>query len=232
MSAPTNPPTIRVGVMMENVQLADIVGIDILGNLTPSFMSKVLATSPAHAALATLAVPFEFFYLATTLDPAPATPSLRFVPNVTYDSCPRDLDIVIVGGPFLDHRPPAAERFMKEAWGRTRVWIATCTGGLWLASSGVLGGKELRATTNRGLLRVARELYPGVEWVERRWVCHEKEYEGEGTGELWTAGGAGCGIDMIATYALQNYDERLVRALALDSLEFNPEQSNTQFYKT
>jgi hypothetical protein len=39
------------------------------------------------------------------------------------------------------------------------------------------------------------------------------------------------GIDMIANYALQHYDEKFVRIMALDSLEFDPEQSHTQFYR-
>jgi hypothetical protein len=36
---------------------------------------------------------------------------------------------------------------------------------------------------------------------------------------------------MIAHFALQNYDELFVRVFSLDSLEFDPEQSHTQFYK-
>lgn len=192
MAAPT-PKPVRVGIMLEGVQLADIVGIDILGNLSVTHVNKVRSISPLYDAFASLAVPFEFFYIATTLSPAHMSPSLNFVPNVTYDDCPRDLDMVIIGGPFPDHRPPQADRFMKEAWGRTRVWMTTCVGSLWLASSGVLGGKGLKVTTNRPGLGMAREMYPGVEWVDKRWVVQEKEFEGEGKGELWTSGGAGCG---------------------------------------
>lgn len=194
MTAPKNTPSkVRVGVMMEGVQLSDVIGIDILGNLSTDFVAAAIAVSPAHADFAGLGVPFEFFYMATTLEPATVLPSLRFVPNVTYDSCPRDLDIVIMGGPYMHHRPPQADKFMKEAWGKVRVWMSTCMGSLWLASSGVLEGKGLKATTNRMMLDVARGVYPGVEWVEQRWVVQEKEYDGEGKGELWTSGGAGCG---------------------------------------
>lgn len=37
---------------------------------------------------------------------------------------------------------------------------------------------------------------------------------------------------MIATYALQNYDRKFVKVSSLASLEFDPEQSHTQDYKT
>lgn len=35
---------------------------------------------------------------------------------------------------------------------------------------------------------------------------------------------------MIATYALQNFNQKLVQVCALDPLEFHPKQSHTQFY--
>ena len=99
--------------------------------------------------------------------------------------------MVLVGGPVPTHRPAAADRFIREAWAKTRVWFTTCTGSMWLASSGVVDG--MRCTTNRGMLEIARGMHPAVEWVDQRWVVEEKAFEGEGKGELWTAGGAGAG---------------------------------------
>jgi transcriptional regulator GlxA family with amidase domain len=195
--APTHPKKLRIGVMLETVQLADIVGIDILGNLSTEYMSQVKAMMPEWAAreelaaLEALAIDMEFFFIATTLEPAFMTPGLHFVPTITYDDCPRDLDIVITGGPLLTHRPEQADRFMKEAWPKTRVWLTTCIGSMWLASSGVLNGKK--CTTNREALGIARKMHPEVEWLDQRWVIEEKEFEGEEKGELWTAGGAGAG---------------------------------------
>jgi hypothetical protein len=44
MCALKNPlSTVRVGVTMEGVQLSDVVGIDILGNLFTNFLSTVVA---------------------------------------------------------------------------------------------------------------------------------------------------------------------------------------------
>jgi putative intracellular protease/amidase len=203
MSTPSQP-RVRVAILLEAVQLSDIIGIDILGNLSTAFVKQAASVSPAHAVFVPLSIPFEFFYVASTLDPTSTTPqNFRYLPTVTYDTCPRDLDIVIMGGPFLDHRPEAATRFMQEAWGRTRTWMTVCTGSMWLASVGVLDGK--RATTNRMMLGVARGMHPGVEWMDERWTVGAKEYDGgrgEGEGELWTAGGAGCGELFFYTFLL------------------------------
>ncbi|KAK4154698.1 class I glutamine amidotransferase-like protein [Chaetomidium leptoderma] len=226
--APPHPKKLRIGVMLESVQLSDIVGIDLFGNLSTEYMAKVKGVEPIWAALAPHAIDIEFLYIATTLEPAFMTPTLHFVPTVTYDDCPRDLDIVITGGPLLSHRPAQADRFMKEAWGRTRVWLTTCIGSMWLASAGVLDG--VRCTTNRECLEVARKMHPEVQWQDQRWVVVEKPFDGEGKGELWTSGGAGAGINMIATYCLENFDNEFVNALALRPLEFRLDGNMSQFY--
>jgi len=95
-----------------------------------------------------------------------------------------------------------------------------------------------RATTNRGFLAAARELHPQVEWLDQRWVT-----DTSGPCHLWTTGGAGAGeflrpakflwsgvgieadliagIDMLATYVMQNFDEGIVRA-AWEALDVDP----------
>lgn len=187
MAFPKNPKSLRIGVMMENVQLADIMGIDLLGSLGHP-PQELLDADPRFLKFKDHFVEIEWFYIASTLEPSLSTCNFKWLPNVTYDNCPRDLDIVLTGGPLLSHRPAAADKFMKEAFAKTKVWMTTCTGALWLASSGVLDGK--RATANRMLLPMTSTLSPGVTWVDQKWVVEEKEYEGEGQGELWTSGGA------------------------------------------
>jgi transcriptional regulator GlxA family with amidase domain len=189
--ATTAPKKLRIGVMLETVQLSDIMGIDLLGNLSQEYLQSIQSFAPSYGAFVPQAVEMEFFYLATTLEPSRMTPGLKFVPNMTYDDCPRDLDIVVVGGPMFTHRPAPADRFIKEAWPKTRVWLTTCTGSMWLASTGLLDG--LKATTNREGMWAAKEMHPDVKWQDQRWVVEEKPFDGEGKGELWTAGGAGAG---------------------------------------
>jgi putative intracellular protease/amidase len=183
---------LRIGVMLEAVQLSDIVGIDIFGNMSKDYIDEVSGL-PEFTSFKGKGIDITWFYISSTLEPSRTTPkNFRILPNVTYDDCPRDLDIVIIGGPPPSHRPAAADRFMKDAWEKTRVWITTCVGSAWLASSGVLKGRK--CTGNRLFLPVARMWHPEVEWLDQRWVVDEKPYLGvDGKGELWTSGGAGAG---------------------------------------
>jgi transcriptional regulator GlxA family with amidase domain len=77
--------------------------------------------------------------------------------------------------------------------------MTTCTGAMWLASSGVLNGKK--ATTNRGALVVAKQIHPEVDWQDERWTID---------GKFWTAGGAGAGVDMVATYIKEHFEKPIV----------------------
>ncbi|KAH6853188.1 class I glutamine amidotransferase-like protein [Chaetomium sp. MPI-CAGE-AT-0009] len=226
--ATSAPKKLRIAVMLETVQLSDIVGMDIIGNLSHEYVKEMASFSPKCAAFVPHALEIEFFYLATTLEPTFVTPGMRIVPNMTYDDCPRDLDIVLIGGPRFSHRPPPADRFMKEAWPKTRVWLTTCTGSMWLASTGLLDGSK--ATTNRECLEAAKKMHPDVNWQDQRWVIEEKPFDGEGKGEVWTGGGAGAGLNMIATYCLENFDKEFVTALALGPLEFRLDGNVSQFY--
>ncbi|GAB7356898.1 hypothetical protein MBLNU459_g7758t1 [Dothideomycetes sp. NU459] len=161
----------------------------------------------------------EFFYMADTLDPANMGLTMKIVPNVTYDGAPRDLDILVIGGPLITHRPAAADKFMKEAFPQTKAILTTCIGSIWLASSGVMKG--MKATTNRGFLPIARQLYPDVEWQDQRWIVD---------GKLWTSGGAQAGIDMVATYVLEHFDREMAQFLGLNLLDVDP-TARGQFYK-
>ncbi|KAK1751403.1 class I glutamine amidotransferase-like protein [Echria macrotheca] len=228
------PKKLLIAVMLDEVQLSDIIGIDILGNLSTTYLADVTTMDPSFgAAFSSHAVDMELLFLSETLEPTRMTPGIKYLPTTTYDDCPRDLDIVLTGGPLLTHRPAAAAKFVREAWPRTRVWMTTCVGSMWLADVGVLEGHK--ATTNRAFLEGAKKMAPGVEWLDQRWVVSDKVFErgsdGE-KGELWTSGAAGAGIDMIAQYCLKNWDETFVRAMALDGLDFSPEGSHGQFYAT
>lgn len=182
--------SLSIGVLLEAVQLSDIVGIDIFGNLSKTYLTSVLPMAPTFTGHAEHAMDITIHYISSTLSPASMTAGLTFVPTITYDDCPRDLDIILIGGPLPHHRPAAADKFLREAWERTPVFLTTCIGSLWLASTGVMKGHK--ATTNRGAIGFAKETYPDVEWLDQRWVIDSKPFVG-GEGELWTSGGAGCG---------------------------------------
>jgi hypothetical protein len=174
--------TLHIGVMMEEVQYSDIVPADIFGNLSTQYAEQIAPLFPAHLAqvFISLSTPIVFHYLSSTKSLARMTPSIYYQPTETYDEAPRDLDVLIIGGPMVGFDPPGADKFLKEQ--KSKIIMTICTGALWLASAGCLKGKM--ATTNRGVLPLAKEKYPDTEWFDQRWVVDEN---------IWTSGGAGAG---------------------------------------
>ncbi|KAF2872053.1 class I glutamine amidotransferase-like protein [Massariosphaeria phaeospora] len=187
-SPPSTPPPLRIGVLFEDVQIADLIGLDIFVNMSRKTLDTFAPTLPALALLQPLSRPTTFHYTASSLTPTWTTNEMHVQPTHTYASAPRDFDVLLVGGPNPATVKPESLQYLREAVTQTKVVLTTCTGGMWLALSGALGGRK--ATTNRGFLPAAREMCPEVEWVEKRWVVAPGHFEGA---EIWTAGGAGCG---------------------------------------
>jgi transcriptional regulator GlxA family with amidase domain len=182
------PKPLRVGVFYEETQMSDLAGLDILGNLTPKTVNMVAALNPALEPFKELVVPMEFLYISSSLDLAWTTPEMFVKPTHTYENAPRDLDILLLGGPDPSTVKEESLTFLREASTQTKVILTTCTGAMWLAKSGVLDGKK--ATTNRVMLDISKKMFPKVEWLDQRWVVEEGRFEGA---QIWTAGGAGCG---------------------------------------
>ncbi|KAF9459627.1 class I glutamine amidotransferase-like protein [Collybia nuda] len=217
----TSMKTLQIGVMLESVQLSDIVGMDILGSISKEYFDFANTSFPIPKHFFALAHPMKFHYIASSLsEPAFMTPSLNFKPTVTYEDCPRDLDILLIGGPLPTHRPAAADVFMKEAVEKTEVIMSVCIGGLWLADAGVLKGKN--ATTNREALELAKKTHPEVEWKDEKWVVD---------GKFWTAGGAGCGVDMIVEYMRSGRFDKEMVEYTLKGLQFGVGERASRFYK-
>ena len=168
--------------------MSDLAGLDIIGNCSSHSIDLISSFIPQASALRPLAPDMEFLYIASTTEPTWTTPKMYVRPTHTYDTAPRDLDIILLAGPDPSRVPEASLKFLREASLQSKVILTTCTGGMWLARSGVLDGKK--ATTNRMLLEAAKEAMPKVEWVDRRWVVDEGCFEGA---QIWTAGGAKCG---------------------------------------
>lgn len=236
--------------MIERVQLTDVTCIDLLGNISTDYIDVCAnEVDEAMGAMRPLATDIKFHYLSSTLEPATMTPDMKILPTVTYDDAPRDLDILVIGGPPISHRPAASIRFLKEASEKTKVIMTTCIGSMWLAAAGVLDGKQ--ATTNRGFLGMAKKIRPQVNWQDQRWVVDDS-----GKFKHWTSGGAAAGksivlgnfrkgvnsvrgltpwrcrtsgIDMVATYVMESFNEKIAR-FSLDGLDVDP-TARGQFYK-
>jgi putative intracellular protease/amidase len=180
---------LRIGVLYEETQMADLAGVDIIGNCSAKNVEMVSELMPTVLEpLKPFAIPMEFLYISSSLDPAWTTPEMYVRPTHTYATAPRDLDIILIGGPNPATVADESLVFLREAAKQTKTILTTCTGGMWLAKAGVLDGKK--ATTNRMLIGTAKQAFPKVEWLDQRWVIGEGHFEGA---QIWTAGGAGCG---------------------------------------
>jgi transcriptional regulator GlxA family with amidase domain len=167
MAAPTEKKTLRIGVLYENTQSSDIVGLDILGNMSTKNVNMVAALEPKASAFLPLSTPMEFLYISSTLEPAWTTPNMFIKPTHTYANAPRDLDIILLGGPDPSAAHEDSLTFLREASKQTKWIMTTCTGGMWLARAGVLDGKK--ATTNRMFLAgQATQWFPKTEWLDQR----------------------------------------------------------------
>ena len=223
--------------------MTDLAGLDIIGNCSTKTLEMVRSLMPAAVeSLMPFATPMEFLYISSSDDLAWTTPEMYVKPTHTYATAPRDLDIILIGGPNPLNVPEESLVFLKEAAKQTKTILTTCTGAMWLAKAGVLDGKK--ATTNRMFVETAKQIFPKVEWLDQRWVTVEGHFE---SAQIWTAGGAGCGelpslpsilihyanpssgIDMTIEYALENFHKKLVGLTCL-GLDFDIEGRN-QFYK-
>ncbi|TAQ84433.1 hypothetical protein B7494_g7241 [Chlorociboria aeruginascens] len=207
----------NLGVLMTPYQTIDVAGpLDILSTCSKALQGPMEAGSiPGSAGLTEKAIDIIFHHVNETLDPVTLTAGFQVQPSTTCDTCP-PLDILLVGG--SDPAYQLSERFQQFV--RTHVesgklLFTTCTGALAISPSGILDGRH--ATTNHVLLEMAKQVRPDVKWTgEKQWVVD---------GNLWTAGGASAGMDMIAHWVIENYDIE-VAAFGLSLLDFEPRDIN------
>lgn len=204
---------IQFGVLMIPYQTLDVAGpLDILSaNSKAMIRSMETAGIPGATGMAEKAIDIEFHHINETMDPVALTAGMKVLPTTTCDDCP-PLDFLLIGGPdplnFC-----LSDRFAEFIRAHVRAGkgvFTTCTGGLAIAPSGVLDGKN--ATTNRGALPMARKWNPNVKWTQEQWVVD---------GQFWTAGGACAGMDMMANWVIQNYGMDVAK-LGFHALDFEP----------
>ncbi|WP_428669057.1 DJ-1/PfpI family protein [Reyranella sp.] len=82
--------------------------------------------------------------VASTRDPVRSDNGLVFVPSVTFEDCPRDLDVICVPGgsqgTLAAMQDEATMDFLKDRGGRARYVTSVCTGSLILGAAGLLAG--------------------------------------------------------------------------------------------
>lgn len=208
---------IQFGILMIPYQTLDVAGpLDILSSNSKALISPYEASGfPGTAGLTEKAIDIVFHHINTTLSPVQMTASMNVLPTTTVDDCP-PLDYLLVGGPdpqtfVLDEK---FAEFVKKHVGEGRGLFTTCTGGLAISSTGVLDGK--RATTNHMALPLAIQTRPQVKWEKVQWVEE---------GNIWTAGGACAGMDMMAHWVIEKYGMELAK-FGFEGLDFEPRDVN------
>ena len=143
------------------------------------------------------------------MEPVPLTGGFKVLPSTTCDDCP-PLDYLLVGGPDPRALSDRFAEFLRAHVNAGKVLFTTCTGAMVVSHSGVLDGKT--ATTNHGAIELAKLFNPKVNWVKKQWVVD---------GNIWTAGGACAGMDMIFAWVVDTYGVD-VAMVASYNLDFEP----------
>jgi len=164
-------PRIKIGFLVyEGVEEMDLVG--------PWEVFGVAAEILSGAA--------ELYTFGRSMDPVRGNHGLRLAPDVPFGDAP-DVDLLIVPGGRGRReamKDPLTLRFLRERKPITERVASVCTGAFLLAEAGLLEGRE--ATTHPRFLEELRG-YASVRVREERVVD---------AGDLLSAGGVACGIDL------------------------------------
>lgn len=179
-------PPLHIGVLLlPPIQLLDLAPIDLLAmtsrwyfaacNLPPSLLDAAIPD-------ADLAITYIAPEGAEALGQTTAKVRLAVDARVGEESvAPGKLDVLFVPGPPPGTRPgEEVEEWFRGHVGAGVELVTVCTGVLVAAWAGVLEGK--RATGPRGMVEMLRREWPGVRWVEKRYV---------NDGRVWTCGKLG-----------------------------------------
>lgn len=126
--------------------------------------------------------------VAKTLDPVVSDTGVKITPDITFRSCPRNLDILFVpGGSYgtvAMMTDPDVVGFVRDRGSRAKWITSVCTGSLILGAAGLLQGKE---ATSHWLVR--EKLLPlfGSKPVNARVVQD---------GNVITGAGVSAGLDL------------------------------------
>ncbi|KAL9118723.1 MAG: hypothetical protein Q9187_004731 [Circinaria calcarea] len=202
---------LHFGFLMVPYQTLDVVGpLDVLSSSSAGYL-KAGESFGFPKGLSEKAPDFIFHHIGLTMEPVQMTGNYHVQPTTTYDKCP-PLDYLLVGGPSPTYQlPPEFAEFLQTRVKEVTTLFTTCTGGMVLAATGLLDGKN--ATTTNWVVPFAREIFPKVKWTtEKQWVID---------GNLWTSGGACAGMDMLAFFIMSKYGMDVAEA-GFSALDYEP----------
>jgi cyclohexyl-isocyanide hydratase len=151
--------------------------------------------------------------VSKTLGPVTAVPALTMHPTATYETCPRDLDLIMAPGgvesTVAAMQDPDLIAFVRDRGSRARFVTSVCTGSLILGATGLLKG--YRATSHWLARDVLKEF--GASYAPGRVVIDRNRI---------TGGGVTAGLDFGLTVAGILIGKEQAEAIQLVH-EYNPE---------
>lgn len=118
--------------------------------------------------------------VAKTREPVSSDQKLKFTPDVTFQDCPADLDIICVpggsSGTLAAMKDEETIAFLKDRGARAKHVTSVCTGSLLLGAAGLLAG--YKATSHWVARELLREF--GAEPVDARVVVDRNRITGAG----------------------------------------------------
>jgi putative intracellular protease/amidase len=128
------PPSWRGKEKIGIVIYDHITALDVLG---PHYFLGRLAGAEIH-------------FVAESMRPVPSEFGLVLTPTATFETCPKDLDVLLIGGgttgTLAAMRSPAMLAFLADRGARAKWVTSVCTGSLVLGRAGLLQG--YRATSH------------------------------------------------------------------------------------
>ena len=150
--------------------------------------------------------------VSSSLDPVLTDTGISIVPTDTFDSCPKQLDVLFVPGGFGVTQALMDDgliRFLKESGRHARYVTSVCSGAVLLAAAGLLEG--YKAATH-WVSYEQMELLGGVQGVHERVVVDRNRM---------TGGGVTAGIDFGLTLLAELRGEADAKMIQL-MLEYDP----------
>ncbi len=120
----------QIGIVLyDHVTALDVIG--------PHYFLGRLAGATIH-------------FVADSIRPIPSENGLVLTPTATFETCPKDLDVLLIGGgtagTLAAMRDPAMLAFLRDRGARAKWVTSVCTGSLVLGRAGLLKG--YRATSH------------------------------------------------------------------------------------
>jgi transcriptional regulator GlxA family with amidase domain len=208
---------LNFGILLTPVQALDIIGpFDILNSSSATSFKLAETWGLGTFHLSKPPPDFVFHFIGEDMSPVTLFGGVKIVPTITVDDCP-ELEYLLVGGsnPAEYQLTKGFKKMIQDHVARGKTLFSTCTGAWTLAEAGVLDGKK--ATMNHMFVRKGQEVYPKVDWkVDAQWV---------NDGQIWTAGGAVAGMDMVANWLVQDFGVDIA-IYGLQGLDFEPRDIN------